>query len=76
MRFPLEQEKIRPSRHLVQLSIWTTGLGILDIDTQLNSLKIKHTFRKVVSTSTLKNISYSCYFFFLNYKPYPNEKIL
>ena len=28
-------------KHLAQLSIWTIGLGILDIKTQLNSLKIK-----------------------------------
>ena len=34
-------EKIRHPRHLVQLSIWMVGLGILDIDTPLNSLKIK-----------------------------------
>ena len=39
--FPLEQEKKRPPRHLAQLSIWTIGLDILDIETQLNSLKIK-----------------------------------
>ena len=34
-------KKIRPSRHLVQLPIERGELGILDIDTQLNSLKIK-----------------------------------
>ena len=39
--FPLEQEKKRPPRHLAQLSIWTIGLDILDIETQLNSFKIK-----------------------------------
>ena len=39
--FPLEQEKKRPPRHLAQLSIWTIGLDILDIKTQLNSFKIK-----------------------------------
>ena len=33
-------KQIRPHRQLAQLSIWRGGLGILDIDTQLNSLKI------------------------------------
>ena len=37
----MEQEKIRLPRYLAQLSIWMSGLGILDIETQLNSLKIK-----------------------------------
>ena len=34
---------MRPSKHLVQFSIWKGGWGILDIgiDTQLNSLKTK-----------------------------------
>ena len=32
-------KKIRPPRHLAQLSIWKDGVGILDIDAQLNSLK-------------------------------------
>ena len=40
IRFPLEKEKIRPSRHLLQLSIWMSELGVLNIETQLNSLKI------------------------------------
>ena len=39
--FLWEEKKIRPPRHLIQLPIWKGGLGILDIDTQLNSLKIK-----------------------------------
>ena len=39
--FLWNRKKIRPSRHLAQLSIWTTGLNILDIQTKLNSLKIK-----------------------------------
>ena len=30
-----------PPRHLIQLSIWKGGIGILDIDTQSNSLKTK-----------------------------------
>ena len=34
-------EKICPPRHLVQLPIWKGRLGILDIDIQLNALKIK-----------------------------------
>ena len=31
---------MRPPGQLIQLCIWTGGLGILDIDTQLNSIKI------------------------------------
>ena len=38
IRFPLERKKYDL---LAQLSIWRGGLGILDIDTKLNSLKIK-----------------------------------
>ena len=41
MQFPLEQKKMLPPRHLAQLSIWRGGLGILDIETQLNYIKIK-----------------------------------
>ena len=41
IQFLLELQKLRPPRHLIQLSIWKGGLGILDIDTQLNSLKTK-----------------------------------
>ena len=33
--------KIRPHRHLIQLPSWKGGLFILDIDTPLNSLKMK-----------------------------------
>ena len=36
---------IRTPRHLPQLSIWRCGLGILDMDTQLNSLKTKWIYR-------------------------------
>ena len=36
-----ETTKIRAPRNLVQLFTWKDGLGILDIDTQLNSLKTK-----------------------------------
>ena len=39
MKFPLEKEKMRPSRHLAQLSIWRGGLGILDTDTNLKCIK-------------------------------------
>ena len=40
-QFPLEQKKIELPRDLAQRSIWRGRLGVLDIDTQLNSLKIK-----------------------------------
>ena len=53
MRFPLEQEKT-PPRHLAQLSILMTGLGILDIETQLNSLKIKWIQRLLNLTNALE----------------------
>ena len=57
MRFPLEQEKIRPPRHLAQLSIWTIGLGILNMETQLNSLKIEWIQRLLNPTNALwKNL--------------------
>ena len=36
-----ETEKIPPPRQLDQLSIWMGGLDILDIETLLNSLKVK-----------------------------------
>ena len=39
--FLWEGRKIHPPRHLVQLPIWSGGLGVLDIDTQLNALRIK-----------------------------------
>ena len=39
--FLWEGKKIHPPRHLVQLPIWSGGLGVLDIDTQLNALRIK-----------------------------------
>ena len=38
---PLEQQKMRHTRHLPQLPIWNCGQAVLDKDTQLNSLKIK-----------------------------------
>ena len=52
-----EQEKIRPLRRQTQLSIWTIGVGILDIETQLNSLKIKWIQRLLNPTNALwKNL--------------------
>ena len=59
VRYHLEQENTRPLRHLAQLStIWTIGLGgILDIETQLNSLKIKWIQRLLNPTKILwKNL--------------------
>ena len=35
------KKKIQPLRQLAQLSIWRGGLGVLEIDTQLNCQKIK-----------------------------------
>ena len=32
---------MRPPRHLIQLFTWKGGLDILDVDTQLSSLKTK-----------------------------------
>ena len=40
MQVPLGQEKIQPPRQLAQ-TIWRGRLGISDIDTQLNYIKIK-----------------------------------
>ena len=50
IKFPLELQKMRLPRHLVQLSTWKGGLGILDIDTQLNSLETKWIQRLVNPT--------------------------
>ena len=49
IQFPLEQEKIQPPSHLAKLSIWRGGLGIFDIDTQLNYMNIKWT-QKVIKS--------------------------
>ena len=46
-------EKIRPPRHLAQLSIWKGGLGILEMGTQLNSLKIKWIQKLLNPTNAL-----------------------
>ena len=46
--------KKNPSyRRLIKLPIWKGGLGILDIDTQLNSLKIKWVQRLFHPTNVL-----------------------
>ena len=39
--------------HLPQLSIWRSGLSILEIDTQLNSIKIKWIQRLLNPTNAL-----------------------
>ena len=50
-------QKIQPPRYLAQISIWMIGLGILDIETQLNSLKIKWIQRLLNPTNALwKNL--------------------
>ena len=41
--------KIQPPRHLVQVSILKDGLGILDIDTQLNTHDHGHSKNKMDS---------------------------
>ena len=46
-------EKIRLPKHLVKLPISRGGLGISDIDTQLNSLKLKWIQRLLNPTSVL-----------------------
>ena len=46
-------KKIRPPRHIAQLSIWKGGLGILDIHTHLNCLKDIWIQRSLNPTSAL-----------------------
>ena len=54
MQFPLEQEKTQTPRHLIKLSIWRGGLGIFDIETQLNYIiKIKCIQRLLNLTNAL-----------------------
>ena len=60
MQFPLEQEKVRPPRYLAQLLIWMIELGILDIETQLNSLKIKWIQRLLNPTNAMLSGKISC----------------
>ena len=38
-QFPLVQQKIRPLRHIAQVTIWKDDLAVLDIHAQLHSLK-------------------------------------
>ena len=40
-------------KKIAQLSIWKCGLGILDIDTQLNSLELKWNWRLLNPTNVL-----------------------
>ena len=51
--FLWEVKKIHPLRHLVQLSIWRDGPGILNKKTQLNSIKIKRIQRLFIPTNAL-----------------------
>ena len=52
------KKKKQSPRHLVQLSIWTSGVDILDIETQLNSLKMKRIQRLLNPTNALwKNLT-------------------
>ena len=53
MKFLLDLQKIKPPRHLIHLSTWNGGQGILDIDTQLNSLKTKWVQRLLNPTNGL-----------------------
>ena len=50
-KFPLQLQKIRLPRHLVQLFTWKGWIGILDIDTQLNSLNTKWIQRLLKPTN-------------------------
>ena len=52
--FLWNRKKMQPPGRLAQLSIWTSGLGILDIKTQLNSLKIKWIQRLLNPTNALQ----------------------
>ena len=68
--FPLDQEKIRLPRHFAQLSIWTTGLGISDTETQLKYLEIKWIQRLLNPTNALwKDLM----LYQLNLIPYYNQ---
>ena len=48
-----KDELKRPPRYLAQLSIWRGALGILEIDTQLNSLKTQWIQRLLNPTNAL-----------------------
>ena len=67
-QFLWNRKKIWPPRCLVQLSISASGLGILDIETQLNSLKIKWIQRLLNSNNSLwKNLILYQFNLILNY---------
>ena len=51
--FLWSSKKIQFPRHLAHLTIWKCGLGMLDIDTQLNSLKINWIQRLLNPTNVL-----------------------
>ena len=51
--FIWEEKTICHPRQLAQLPIWKGGLGILEIDTQLNSLKVKWIQRLLHQTNAL-----------------------
>ena len=51
IKFPLELQKMRPRRHLVQLSTWKGWLGILNIYSHLNSIKTKWIHRLLNPTN-------------------------
>ena len=53
IQFPLEQEEIQTARYLAQLSLWRVRLGILDIDIQLNYIKIKWIQRLLNPTNAI-----------------------
>ena len=46
-------KKIQPPWHWAQLSIWKGRIGFLDIDTKLNSLKVKWIQRLLNTTNAL-----------------------
>ena len=72
IRFPLEQVNTKPPKHLAQLSIWTTGLGVLDITIQLNSLKMKWIQRLLNATNAIwKNLMLYQLNLILNYNQGP-----
>ena len=55
MQLPLEQQNIRPLRHIAQLLVWKGGLGILDIDTQKKKKKL---LKNYMDSKMIK--SYQC----------------
>ena len=67
--FLSKRKKIWPFRRLIQLSISTSGLRLLDIETQLNSLKIKWIQRLLNPNNALwKNLMLYLFNVILNYK--------